>query len=102
MPLQQFELEGVPSRARLSPDERFAAITLFVTGDDYEADFSTRTKIFELDQGRMLPDIEFFDVQRDGQPFQRIDFGTHATTPGPSRVVGPPCLQESTQETAHE
>lgn len=72
--LERFELSGFPSRARISPDERFAATTVFVSGDDYAADFSTRTKIFEVASGRLLPDIEFFDVYRDGEPFQRIDF----------------------------
>jgi hypothetical protein len=70
---QHFEFDGVPSRARVSADGRFAAITLFVTGDDYASAFSTRTKLFDA-EGRLLPDIEFYDAQRAGQPFQRIDF----------------------------
>jgi len=39
------KLEGLPSRTRTSPDGRIGAVTVFVIGDDYAADFSTRTTL---------------------------------------------------------
>ncbi len=77
---QRFEFDGFPSRARVASDGRFASVTLFVSGDDYEADFSTRTKIFDVAANRLLPDIEFFDVERDGQPFASVDFNYWGVT----------------------
>src|SRR5262249_31079712 len=48
-------LPGVPSRARVSPDGKFVAWTLFVTGDSYAATgFSTRAGLYEVETGRLV------------------------------------------------
>ncbi len=60
-------LQGVPSRARVSPDGRFGASTVFVSGDSYAADsFSTRTTLFDMTTAKVLGDLEQFVVWRDG------------------------------------
>jgi WD40-like Beta Propeller Repeat len=61
-------LEGIASRARVSPDGRYGSVTMFVTGDSY-ADagaFSTRTTIVDLASGRTVADLEDFAVT-DGE-----------------------------------
>lgn len=45
-------LDGLPSRARVSPDEKYFATTSFVTGDSYSSEFfSTRTFLHHLRAG---------------------------------------------------
>jgi hypothetical protein len=53
-------VEGIPSRARVSPDGRYGTVTLFVSGDSYAAAgaFSTRTTIIDLRSGAALGDLE--------------------------------------------
>jgi hypothetical protein len=71
--LRTVPMVGVPSRTRMSPDGRLAATTVFVTGDSYEAEFSTRTNLFELE--RPIPrNLEFFEATKDGQAFRGVDF----------------------------
>jgi hypothetical protein len=57
-------IDGIPSRARVSPDGRYGAVTLFVSGDSYAAagSFSTRTTIIDLASGRKVADVEDFTV----------------------------------------
>lgn len=75
-------LDGVPSRARLSPDGRRAAMTVFVSGHSYEsADFSTRTTVVDAASGEILvADLEAFVVLRDGSPFKSADFNFWGVT----------------------
>lgn len=73
-------LPGVPIRARLSPDERYAAATVFVTGERYDSDFTTRTAIIDTSTGQSLGDLEQFDTERDGRPFRRVDFNFWGVT----------------------
>ena len=75
-------LPGVPSRARVSPNGRLAAMTVFVSGHSYAAgQFSTRTSIVDLDSGDVVvPDLERFTVLRDGQPIQGVDFNFWGVT----------------------
>ena len=59
--------KGTPSRARVSPDGRLAAFTVFVRGDSYaKLQFSTRTRILDSDTGQTLADLEDFEVLKDG------------------------------------
>jgi hypothetical protein len=52
-------LAGVPSRARVSQDGRYAAATAFVTGHAYtDAEFSTHTVISDLASGMPLGELE--------------------------------------------
>ena len=49
-PLHAIPLGGTPSRVRVSPDGRMAAVTVFVSGHAYAATgFSTRTSILDLE-----------------------------------------------------
>jgi hypothetical protein len=74
-------LQGVPSRVRISPDGRRAAITLFVVGDSYNsAGFSTRTTILDVASGRSIADLEEFAVTRAGARFKARDFNFWGVT----------------------
>jgi hypothetical protein len=56
------DVQGIPSRARVSPDGRYGSVTLFVAGDSYAAAgaFSTRTTLIDLARGTSLGDLEKF------------------------------------------
>ena len=76
-----FPLKGVPSRARVSPDGRRGAVTVFVNGDSYTSNsFSTRTTLVEMISGHAFADLEEFAVTRDGKPFKSIDFNFWGVT----------------------
>jgi hypothetical protein len=82
-PTHTISLTGLPSRARVSPDGRYGAMTVFVTGDSYlesPTAFSTRTTIVEMDSGRQLGQLEQFDVTKDGEPFDAVDFNFWGVT----------------------
>lgn len=73
--LHTFELTGLPSRTRVSPDGTRAAITVFEQGHSYaEEGFSTRTTVVDTATGRLLGDLEQFAVTRDGTRFKAVDF----------------------------
>jgi hypothetical protein len=74
------DLPGFPSRTRLSADERYAAATMFVTGESYLADFATRTMIIDVQKGVSLGDLEQFTTLRDGKVFRRVDFNFWGVT----------------------
>ena len=74
-------LTGVPNRARISPDGRRAAITVFETGHSYAIDgFSTRTTVVDTATGELIGDLEKFTVTRDGSPFKAVDFNFWGVT----------------------
>jgi hypothetical protein len=75
-------LPGTPIRARLSPDERYAAVTVFVTGERYDSDFTTRTAIIDMRSGLSVGDLEQFTTLRDGRAFARVDFNFWGVTFG--------------------
>jgi hypothetical protein len=80
-PLATLPLEGVPSRARVSADSRWAATTTFVSGDSYAAaSFSTRTVIYDLKSNKPVANLEEFAVTRDGSRIQAIDFNFWGVT----------------------
>jgi hypothetical protein len=86
--LTRFPLKGTPSRARLSRDGRFGAVTVFVSGDSYAANgFSTRTTLIETDGARSLGDLEEFTVIRDGRSVRKADFNFWGVTFGPESGV---------------
>ncbi|GAA4811382.1 TolB-like translocation protein [Streptomyces ziwulingensis] len=69
-----FALAGTPSRARVSPSGRFAAWTVFVSGESYASTFfSTRTSILDTRTMRLIPSLETFSVVRDGKPYRAAD-----------------------------
>jgi hypothetical protein len=68
------DLGGVPSRARMSADGRYAASTVFVTGHSYiDAQFSTQTVITDLTSGTSLGDLETWTALRDGAEVTAAD-----------------------------
>ncbi len=76
-PRETISLTGFPSRARVSSDGRYGAMTVFVSGDSYlesPSEFSTRTTIVEMKSGKQLDQLEQFDVTKDGRPFDAVDF----------------------------
>jgi hypothetical protein len=80
-PLQTFDLSGIPSRARISPDGRFASMTVFVAGHGYDGGgFSTRTTIVDASSGDLLLDLEDLTVRRDGAVFKSVDFNFWGVT----------------------
>ncbi len=77
----RFPLQGTPSRTRVSPDGKLAAVTVFVNGDSYAANsFSTRTSIIDATSGQMLGELEQFTADRDGVPFRAADFNYWGVT----------------------
>lgn len=81
-PLHRLPLHGVPSRVRLAPDGRLAAVTVFVSGHSYlDEGFSTETSIVDTDSGeRRIANLEELEVRRDGAPFRAIDFNFWGVT----------------------
>jgi hypothetical protein len=75
-------LAGVPSRVQVSPDGRFAGVTVFVSGHSYAmGGFSTRTSILDLQTNQWLvEDLESLDVRRAGQPSHSPDFNFWGVT----------------------
>lgn len=76
-PEHTFTLTGLPSRARVSSDGRYGAMTVFVNGDSYlesPTAFSTRTTIVEMASGEQLGQLEQFKVTKDDEPFDAVDF----------------------------
>ena len=71
----ELAVEGVPSRARVSPDGRYGSVTLFVTGHSYAeaGTFSTQTTLIELATGRKLGDLEQFSVTNRGSVVTAVD-----------------------------
>lgn len=75
-------LHGPPSRARVSPDGRLAAFTVFVSGHSYDnPGFSTRTSVIDTASGLLLlEDLEAVPVLKDGAPFKSADFNYWGVT----------------------
>ena len=73
-------LQGIPSRTRIAPDGRIGAITVFVLGDGYTSDFSTRTTLVDMTSGDEIGQVEEFSTWRDGQRFRAVDFNFWGVT----------------------
>jgi WD40-like Beta Propeller Repeat len=58
----ELAVPGVPSRARISPDGRLAAVTTFVTGHSYATpgQFSTAATLIDVRRGKAITDLEKF------------------------------------------
>jgi hypothetical protein len=80
-PRYQFTTEGVLSRARISPDGRYAAFTVFVAGHSYtDANMSTATILLDTATGANLGNLEEFETWKDGHRFQAPEFNFWGVT----------------------
>jgi hypothetical protein len=80
-------LQGLPSRARISKDGRYGAMTVFVSGDAYlesSTAFSTRTYIVDMATGKVADQLEQFEVTKEGKPFDAVDFNFWGMTFDPT------------------
>ena len=80
--VHELPLAGLPSRARVSPDGRLGASTVFVNGDSYAVAgaFSTRTSIYDMATGTLVGDLETFAATKDGKRFEGVDFNYWGVT----------------------
>lgn len=78
--LHSFDLAGLPSRARVSRDGRYAVATVFTAGDDYESEFSTRTTLFDTQSGELIADLEQFTVLQNDRVISEVDFNFWGVT----------------------
>jgi len=79
----QFTLrnDGIPSRARISPDGRLAAFTVFLTGHSYgDAQLSTATLLLDMEHGTTIANLEQFQVLQDGKVIKAPDFNYWGVT----------------------
>ncbi|MCW2996264.1 MAG: hypothetical protein JWQ18_3759 [Conexibacter sp.] len=78
----KLSLPGTPSRARVSPDGRYASSTTFVGGDGYTnpGAFSTRTRVYDVASGKSLGDLESYEVTLDGKVINKADFNFWGVT----------------------
>jgi hypothetical protein len=80
-PVRTARLDGIRSRARVSPHGRYGAATTFVTGHSYlDEGFSTFTALIDMATGDVLANLENFEVTRDGERFKAIDFNFWGVT----------------------
>lgn len=79
--LRSARLDGLLSRARVSPSGSYGAATTFVTGHSYrDQGFSTNTSVLDLERGKVVANLEDFEVTRNGRPFDAIDFNFWGVT----------------------
>ncbi len=80
--VHELGLSGLPSRARVSPDGRYAAATTFVYGHSYATpgQFSTRTILIDVGSGEELGDLEEFTIEGDGEKIDSPDFNFWGVT----------------------
>jgi uncharacterized repeat protein (TIGR01451 family) len=70
----EIALNGLPSRARVSPDGRYGATTVFVTGHSYsDAGLSTATTLIDMGAGTAVANLETFTIERDGTAWTAPD-----------------------------
>jgi Tol biopolymer transport system component len=81
-PVHSVGIDGLPSRARVSPDGRLGAVTSFVTGHSYAqaGAFSTSTQLLDLRRGRWIGNLEDFEVMHRGRRIESPDFNFWGVT----------------------
>ena len=74
-PAGSLTLKGVPTRARVSPDGHYGAVTFFVSGHSYAepGSFSTQTTLIDLRSGKAIDGLEDFHVTHDGEELDSPD-----------------------------
>jgi len=79
--IAEFPLKGVPSRCRMSSDGKLAAATVFLSGHDYASvNFSAQTLLIDVDNSRIIADLEEFSIGKDGHSFSNKDFNFWGVT----------------------
>jgi len=79
--VDQVELPGIPSRARVSADGKMVAWTVFVSGDSYNGpEFSTRTGILDVSTGAVVDSLETFTAYVDGAAYHAVDINYWGVT----------------------
>ncbi|HEV2637623.1 MAG TPA: hypothetical protein VGX23_20895 [Actinocrinis sp.] len=79
--LDSVQLQGVPSRARVSADGKMVSWTVFVSGDSYNGpEFSTRTGILDLRGNSVMSNLETFTSYVDGSPYHAVDINYWGVT----------------------
>ncbi|MEU9194004.1 TolB-like translocation protein [Streptomyces hundungensis] len=69
-----YALPGIPTRARVSPDGRRVAWTVFVGGDSYAGtNFSTRTAVLDTRTGQLTASLEEFTAYLNGTEHHSAD-----------------------------
>lgn len=81
-PVHALDLPGYPSRTRLSRDGRYAATTVFVSGEHYTGSFATRSHLIDLQSGAIVAELEQFKTYRNGKLFSEVDFNFWGVTFG--------------------
>jgi hypothetical protein len=79
-------LAGLPSRARVSPDGRYGAVTVFVAGHAYAAPgtFSTQTSLIDMATGAKISDLEqFTTTDAHGHQITAVDVNYWGVTFSP-------------------
>jgi Tol biopolymer transport system component len=80
-PVFTTRIDGIPSRARMSRDGRYAAFTVFVTGHSYgDAQMSTATLLLDVTTGATIANLEQFKVSRDGAAMEAPDLNYWGVT----------------------
>ena len=74
-PRGEVAVDGIPSRARVSPDGELGAVTLFVTGHSYadSGGFSTTTTLIDLRRAKKITQLETFTATRNGKKITAPD-----------------------------
>lgn len=71
---RHYALAGIPTRARVSPDGRMVAWTVFVSGDSYAGtNFSTRTSVLDTRTWHLDANLEDFRIIRQGHVHHAAD-----------------------------
>jgi WD40 repeat protein len=80
-PKHKFAVDGVLSRAHVSPDGKYATFTVFVTGHSYsDPTMSTATTLLDTATGASLGNLEEFETWKDGKIFQAPKFNFWGVT----------------------
>ncbi len=71
---RRYPLDGIPTRARVSPSGHLVAWTVFVSGDSYGVgQFSTHTSILDTRTGTLQSTLEDYQVVKDGHAYRNAD-----------------------------